>query len=333
MTVDEFKKLVNECETDEDFKKLYKKLPLFRDKHIKIKELVALKNNELSFESFVCANPNCNNLTLRRKQNYCCNKCCRSDEVTRNKIKASWEHGKEERCQHMKDTNSKRTKEFYVERKKKYIKTMVEKYGVESNTQLEKNRERARKTALETWNNKTEEEKLKFGQKMKQINTGRPSVSGFANKTEEEKLLIKKKQYETKKRNHSFNSSVPEDKIKNILIQKFPDFKYQYRSELYPFACDFYIPEFDLYIEFQGTWIHGKNGKTILGAYDKNNREHQKVLSIWQEKAKNSKFYEIAINVWTIRDPLKREIAKKNNLNWLEFFTLDEFINWYNSLD
>ena len=38
MTVDEFKKLVNECETDEDFKKLYKKLPLFRSKHIKIKE-------------------------------------------------------------------------------------------------------------------------------------------------------------------------------------------------------------------------------------------------------------------------------------------------------
>ena len=138
MTVDEFKKLVNECETDEDFKKLYKKLPLFRGKHIKIKELLDFKNKELSFESFVCANPNCNNLTLRRKQNYCCNKCCRSDEVTRNKIKASWEHGKEERCQHMKDTNSKRTKEFYVERKKKYIKTMVEKYGVESNTQLEK---------------------------------------------------------------------------------------------------------------------------------------------------------------------------------------------------
>ena len=167
---------------------------------------------------------------------------------------------------------------------------------------------------------------------MKQINTGRPSVSGFANKTEEEKLLIKKKQYETKKRNHSFNSSVPEDKIKNILIQKFPDFKYQYRSELYPFACDFYIPEFDLYIEFQGTWIHGKNGKTILGAYDKNNREHQKVLSIWQEKAKNSKFYEIAIEVWTIRDPLKRETARKNNLNWIEFFTMDEFMKWYDTI-
>jgi len=39
------------------------------------------------------------------------------------------------------------------------------------------------------------------------------------------------------------------------------------------------------------------------------------------------RFYEIAINVWTVRDPLKRETARKNNLNWLEFFTLDEFLD------
>lgn len=332
MTIDEFKEAINKCKTDEDFKSLYKILPLFRSKHIRLDELKALKNNELDFKDFVCANPNCNNLTLRRKQNYCCNKCCRSDEVTKNKIKESWKYKKEERCQHMKDTNSKRTKEFYIERKKKYIKTMLEKYGVESNAQLEKNREQARKTALKTWNNKTEEEKLKFGQKMKEINTGRPSVSGFANKTEEEKNLIKRKQYETKKKNHSFNSSTPEEKIKSIIVKKFPNFKYQYRSEKYPFSCDFYIPELDLYIEYQGIWTHGKISHEILGPFNKNDRKHQEVLSIWQEKAKISKFYKIAIQVWTELDPLKRETARKNNLNWLEFFTLDEFMKWYNNI-
>lgn len=49
-------------------------------------------------------------------------------------------------------------------------------------------------------------------------------------------------------------------------------------------------------------------------------------------KNKRKNMYKIAIEVWTIRDPLKRETARKNNLNWIEFFTLDEFMNWYNSL-
>ena len=42
-----------------------------------------------------------------------------------------------------------------------------------------------------------------------------------------------------------------------------------------------------------------------------------------------NKQYENAIHVWTISDPLKRKIAKENNLNWLEFFTIDQFMTWY----
>lgn len=53
---------------------------------------------------------------------------------------------------------------------------------------------------------------------------------------------------------------------------------------------------------------------------------------ILKEKAKKSKFYENAINVWTQRDVRKRNVAKENNLNWLEFFSLKEFNNWYNNL-
>ena len=331
MLIENFIELLNKCETEFDLKQLYKILPTFGGKRISMERLKDIKNNGLNFNEYECHNPRCHNLKYW-KNNYCCNECCRSDEEVRNKIKQSWSYGKEERCQHMRDANKKRDKEFYQKRKEKYVKTMLERYGVESNSKLETAREAIKNRAIERWNNKTEKEKQEFAQKMKVVNTGRPGVNIYAGKTEEQLNEMKRKQYETKKRNHSFNSSVPEDKIKNILIQKFPDFKYQYRSELYPFACDFYIPEFDLYIEFQGTWIHGKNGKTILGAYDKNNREHQKVLSIWQEKAKNSKFYEIAINVWTIRDPLKREIARKINLNWLEFFTMDEFMKWYNNI-
>ena len=43
----------------------------------------------------------------------------------------------------------------------------------------------------------------------------------------------------------------------------------------------------------------------------------------------NDRSYLRAINTWTISYPLKRKTAKDNGLNWLEFFTMDEFMKWY----
>ena len=36
------------------------------------------------------------------------------------------------------------------------------------------------------------------------------------------------------------------------------------------------------------------------------------------------KYYFVAIRTWTVTDPLKREIAKQNNLHFKEVWTLDE---------
>lgn len=118
--------------------------------------------------------------------------------------------------------------------------------------------------------------------------------------------------------------------IYKLLQAKYNQTLYQYMSDEYPFLCDFYIPELNLYIEYQGYWSHGKSHTKIFGPYDKNNEEHQKLLNTWKDKIKteNSSYIE-AINTWTIRDPLKREVAKKNNLNWIEFWNIEEFINWY----
>ena len=127
----------------------------------------------------------------------------------------------------------------------------------------------------------------------------------------------------TKRINHTFNTSKPEQEILKLLRQKFKDVQYQYTSEKYSFACDVYIPQRDLYIEYQGTWTHGK--KPFEGT-----KEDLQKIELW--KSKNTKFYKTAINVWTVRDPLKRETAKKNNLNWIEFFNIDQFMEWYNSL-
>ena len=77
---------------------------------------------------------------------------------------------------------------------------------------------------------------------------------------------------------------------------------------------------------------HGKDGTKIYGPYDSNNQEHQLLLEKWNEKSLEHSLYESAIRTWTVVDPLKRETAKKNNLNWIEFFTMEEFMLWYNNL-
>ena len=119
------------------------------------------------------------------------------------------------------------------------------------------------------------------------------------------------------------NTSKEEIKIyKNLcFIFGCDDVDWQYKSELYPFNCDFYIPSLDLYIEYQGFWTHGGH------PFDPNSEEDAYKLNLWKERE-----YRSAIDVWTMRDPLKREIANKNNLNWLEFFDIKEFKNWADTI-
>ena len=145
---------------------------------------------------------------------------------------------------------------------------------------------------------------------------------GCTNPSQSEIIKIKKR--ETMKKNNSYNKSKEEEYINKILCKKFRKIERQYTSELYPFACDFYIPSLDLYIEYQGFWTHGGE------PYDKNNQNHQEILQKWIKNTHPQ--YKNAINVWTTRDPLKRETARKNNLNWVEFFTMDQFFKWYNNI-
>lgn len=133
------------------------------------------------------------------------------------------------------------------------------------------------------------------------------------------------KAYNTKKQHNSFHVSKPELHIKALLEDRFEVF-YQYRNERYPYTCDFYLPDLDLYIEFQGSWTHGN--------YPYVETEERCIVKLakWKEKATTSKFYANAITTWTKRDVAKRQWAKEHKLNWLEFFTEAEFMRWYNGL-
>ena len=125
---------------------------------------------------------------------------------------------------------------------------------------------------------------------------------------------VKGKVYQSKKNNNSFNRSKIEEQLSQYFIDNNINFIYQYRSEQYPFNCDLYFPEKDLYVEIQGHWTHG------FKPFE-NTEDDRKKVECW--KSKNTKFYDHAIETWTIRDVQKRETAKQNNLNWIEIFSCD----------
>lgn len=91
--------------------------------------------------------------------------------------------------------------------------------------------------------------------------------------------------------------------------------------------CDFYIESLDLYIEINAHWTHGSH------AFE-GTPEDLEILKQW--RSKQSKYYNNAIAVWTKRDVEKRDLAKKNNINYIEIFSnrqniiIDEIREWIN---
>lgn len=119
------------------------------------------------------------------------------------------------------------------------------------------------------------------------------------------------KEYKTKKKNHTFSSSKPEEEMYKQLCDIFgvDNIKRQYKCDRYPWNCDFYIIPKDLFIELQGFYTHHTH------PFDPNNVDDQNKLA--DLKRRN---YRNVICGWTVRDPMKRNKAKENNLNYIEFF-------------
>ena len=63
--------------------------------------------------------------------------------------------------------------------------------------------------------------------------------------------------------------------------------------------------------------------------FNENNKEDQLILKSWKDK--NTKYYNNAITAWTIRDVNKRNTAKENKLNYIEFWNINELKNWLNN--
>jgi len=130
----------------------------------------------------------------------------------------------------------------------------------------------------------------------------------------------------TKRKNHSFNTSKSENKIYELLLTKFDtsEIKREYISELYPWKCDFYIIPLNLYIECNFLWTHGTHPYDADLNKDKYNN--------WLIKSSESRFYKNALYNWTIRDVEKQNKAKENKLNYIEFFTIEEAEDYINNI-
>lgn len=126
----------------------------------------------------------------------------------------------------------------------------------------------------------------------------------------------RERRYNTMKVNKSFNKSSVEEKMFVDLCDKYGenDVYRQYSDERYPFACDFYIPSEDLFIELNAHWTHGPHPFNELDCED------IKLLTLWKSKATETNMYAVAIDVWTRRDVLKQRVAKENNLNYLAIY-------------
>jgi len=93
---------------------------------------------------------------------------------------------------------------------------------------------------------------------------------------------IQKKREATLKKNYTFNKSKEEDVAFELLYKKHPDILRQYKSEDYPFNCDFYIPSLNIYIEYNGSQYHCGH------PFNKENVDDIKKLYELKQKAKNS---------------------------------------------
>lgn len=141
-------------------------------------------------------------------------------------------------------------------------------------------------------------------------------------KSYDEYTAILNKGYNTQKENGTMTTSSKEEKLYDILSSNFDNVERNYKEKRYNHRCDFYIPDLDLFIEYQGSMFHG--GRPY-NQDDEVCQEHLQYLITKADARRNitgAEFtrYDSEIAVWTYGDVQKRDEAIKNKLNYLEIY-------------
>lgn len=204
----------------------------------------------------------------------------------------------------------------WVEGQKRYN---LENYGVEYNFQR-----------LDCINKRNEKLLQKYGT----TNVlSVPEIMGKKTKTMNERFgvdhimqneHVKQQRVFTQTKNGTNICSKAENEVFDLLAEFYPDIIRHYTSEKYPFNCDFYIPSLDTYIEYNGSQYHHGH------AFNSNNIDDINELSRLQLLSDDKNQYSKIIYTWTDLDVRKRNIANENNLNFIEFWNINDVINWLN---
>lgn len=242
----------------------------------------------------------------------------------------------------------------------KYKQTMLEKYGVEFPIQNEKSKEKMKKTMLEKYGVEYASQSQQIKEKTIQTNFKKYGVkyaSQLSEIKEKQKITClekygvetffkanklkdichSEKTNEKRNKTNQINSklhkfSKDENKCYDLLNKVFDNIIRQYTSKEYPFNCDFYMPSLNLYIEYNGSHYHHRHPFNENNIEDINELNRLKKLEKEKLKTSTKTQYSQIIYTWTDLDVRKRNIAKQNNLYWIEFFTIEELKNWLNTI-
>lgn len=241
---------------------------------------------------------------------YCCNSCSAQNKNTTIKKKQTLlEHWGTENC-------------YDSEKYKKIIK---EKYGVEYYYQSEEFKQKRKESMIEKYGSST------FNNIKKRIKTSleKYGVENYC-QLDEAKLKISKT-YVKNIKNGKITTNISSDEklIFYILKKIYKDTEQYHIDKRYPFKCDFYIKSLDLFIEYNGSQYHHGHPFNVN---DENDLKELSKLKLRNEelinKGKKINQYSSIIYTWTDLDVRKFNIAKENNLNYLVFYTYEDFKKW-----
>ena len=206
----------------------------------------------------------------------------------------------------------------------KIKQSCLEKYGVDNPAKLEENKEKVKQTCLKKYGGLAPICDPNIKNQIKQTCIEKYGVDNYGKSLKHKIKMsaimssdeMQEHRYNVMTKNHSFNTSKPEEELYLYIKEKFPSVKRQYKDKLrYPYNCDFYIPELDYFIELQGYYTHNTH------PYNPNSILDQVLVERYKERY-GPKCQ--AITIWTIKDPEKRDCAKRNHLNFKEIWNLEE---------
>lgn len=223
--------------------------------------------------------------------------------------------------------------------RKKIIQTNLEHFGVPYYSQTQESKQHLRQLiSSEECQEKTKQTNLiKYGVTCTyNLEKARQQLHKSLNSEEykiKRKLISENvylKGFETRRKNHSLNTSKFEKEFYKRLLDVYEenDIFCNYKSEQYPYHCDFYISSKKQYIELNIHWSHGQH------IFNPNSQDDINKLQIWQEKANaGHKAYQGAIRVWTVTDITKIQTAQNNNLNYVTLWNQYDIDNFFNTLE